>query len=248
MFPRMEMESLEDVEQIYIESQLYRLKALDEERFVEAWKLRNLGFALQELMQIMHEIKYDPNQPRVPAGSPDGGQWTDDPAKYYTDEQKMSKPATALQTSLYGVRFIAKHEAFRSDVYLDQAGFPTIGYGHLLLPHESFPDGISRSEALELLAQDISIAQQAVKRSTKSPVTQNQFDALVSLTYNIGIGNFQNSTLLRQLNQRHYNLAADQFLVWNKVRINGTLQVSRGLEKRRKQERSLFILFMENGE
>ncbi len=83
MFPIMEMESLEDVERIYVESQLYRLKALDEERFVEAWKLRNLGLALQELMQIMHEIKYDPNQPRIPAGSPEGGRWTVDE----TDEQ-----------------------------------------------------------------------------------------------------------------------------------------------------------------
>ncbi len=66
------------VERVYIESQLYRLKALDEERFVEAGKLRNLGLALQELMQIMHEITYNPNQPRVPAGSPEGGRWTTD--------------------------------------------------------------------------------------------------------------------------------------------------------------------------
>ncbi len=93
MFPRMEMESLEEVERIYIESQLYRLRALDEERFVEAWKLRNLGLALQELMQIMHEIKYDPNQPRVPAGSPEGGRWTSDP-HYISRQHKWGDPST----------------------------------------------------------------------------------------------------------------------------------------------------------
>ncbi len=73
MFAYMEMESLEDVERIYIESQLYRLKALDHERFVEAWKLRNLGLALQELMQVMREIKanYNPLQPRD-----EDGRWT----------------------------------------------------------------------------------------------------------------------------------------------------------------------------
>ncbi len=93
MFPVMELESLEEVERIYIESQLYRLKALNEERFVEAGKLRDLGFALQELMQIMHEIKYDPNQPRVPAGSPEGGRWTSDP-NYISRQHGWGDPGT----------------------------------------------------------------------------------------------------------------------------------------------------------
>ena len=68
------------------------------------------------------------------------------------------------------------------------------------------------------------------------PLTQNQFDALVSLTYNIGSGAFNNSTLLK-LNKGDYQGAADQFLVWNKA--DG--KVMKGLVRRREAERALFL-------
>ncbi len=79
----------------------------------------------------------------------------------------------------------------------------------------------------------------------KVVISQNQFDSITSLVYNVGQGNFATSTLLRLLNNMEYNAAAEQFLVWNKVRINGVLQESNGLAKRRKEESELFLLFMQ---
>ncbi|KQD16250.1 lysozyme [Acinetobacter baumannii] len=69
------------------------------------------------------------------------------------------------------------------------------------------------------------------------PLTQNQFDALVSLAYNIGSGAFKGSTLLKLLNKGDYKGAADQFLVWNKA--GG--KVMKGLVRRREAERALFL-------
>ena len=71
----------------------------------------------------------------------------------------------------------------------------------------------------------------------KVDLTQNEFDALVSLIYNIGAGNFQKSTLLKVLNQEKYDAAANQFLRWNKAGGN----VLAGLTKRREHERELFL-------
>jgi hypothetical protein len=71
----------------------------------------------------------------------------------------------------------------------------------------------------------------------KVPLTQNQFDALVSLVYNIGQTAFSNSTLLKKLNAKDYQGAADQFLRWNK----GGGKVMKGLVRRREAERALFL-------
>jgi lysozyme len=76
-----------------------------------------------------------------------------------------------------------------------------------------------------------------VHKLIKVPITQNQFDALVSLAYNIGIGNFRNSTLLRKLNLRENNaVLTGQINRWN--RANG--QIMAGLTRRRKAEAQLF--------
>jgi lysozyme len=80
-----------------------------------------------------------------------------------------------------------------------------------------------------------------VNRAVKVKLTQNQFDALVSLVYNIGPPNFNGSTLLRKLNAGDYAGAADQFLVWNKGRVGRKLVVISGLVNRRNAERQLFL-------
>lgn len=94
-------------------------------------------------------------------------------------------------------------------------------------------------DAYMLLANDLSIAEKAVNRHVKVPLTQNQFDALTSLTFNIGATGLATSTLLRVLNQGDYDKAAGRFLDFNK---SGTpKKIDSGLVNRRNAERELFL-------
>ncbi len=133
-------------------------------------------------------------------------------------------PARKLTASPKGVAYIAEKEEFRSQVYSvrkhdGSPGKPTIGYGHELLDGESFPNGVSHEEAQKLLNKDVAIAEAAVHRNVKVPLTQPQFDALTSLTFNIGSGNFADSTVLKELNNGNQQAAADAFTLWpNKTR------------------------------
>lgn len=135
---------------------------------------------------------------------------------------------------------IKEHEGLRLVAYLDSVGVWTIGYG------DTGPDVvkglvITKAEAEERLRKRLVEFEGYVNRAVKVKLTQNQFDALVSLVYNIGPTNFNSSTLLRKLNAGDYAGAADQFLVWNKGRVGGKLQVIDGLTNRRKKERQLFV-------
>lgn len=144
-----------------------------------------------------------------------------------------------MRTSLAGIAEIARHEGFKPYMYNDQAGYPTIGYGHKVKPGESFTR-ISEAEARALLIQDVGTAEDAVNAAVTVSLNQAQFDALVSLVYNIGVGAFRTSTLLRKLNAGDYASAQQQFLAWRKVRIGGTLTDSAGLINRRTAEAALF--------
>lgn len=125
-----------------------------------------------------------------------------------------------------------KSEGFRSHSYLDVAGIPTIGYGHRIQPGEAFPDGISELKGAELLAHDVSCAEDAVKRLVKVELAQSQFDALVDFVYNLGPRRLEASTLLRELNKGRYGAAADQLLRWDHA---GASENS-GLKARREAE------------
>ncbi len=144
-----------------------------------------------------------------------------------------------MKTSDAGINFIAQHEGFVPTIYNDAGGLPTIGFGHLLLEGEEykFRNGITREQGKELLKQDVAEAERAVTRLIDVPLTQNQFDALVSFTFNIGGGNLQKSTLRKKLNAGDINGAADEFLRW--IRAGG--RVLRGLQRRRAGERKLFL-------
>jgi lysozyme len=100
--------------------------------------------------------------------------------------------------------------------------------------------GITLAEAETLLDMQLRKAESAVLSLVKVPLTQNQFDALVCFVYNVGEGAFRGSTLLRKLNERCYECAAQQFLVWNKATVKGVLTVLPGLTLRRSDERKLF--------
>lgn len=144
-----------------------------------------------------------------------------------------------LMLSDAGRAAIARHEGLRLDPYLDEAGHWTVGYGHKLGPLES-RDPITHARALELLQEDTESAVNAVNSLVNVPLSQQQFDALVSLAFNIGNGAFRESTLLRLLNDGDYGGAAAQFAVWNKVTRNGVKVVSPILVTRRAREAELF--------
>ena len=137
-----------------------------------------------------------------------------------------------MQLSAEGLDLIKKSEGFRDHVYRDVAGFPTIGYGHLITPSESFPDGIAEPQAATILACDVQAAEQAVARLVKVALTQGQFDALVDFCFNLGAGRLAGSTLLRELNAGHHDAAAQQLFVWDHAGgvVNSGLKVRRQAE------------------
>jgi GH24 family phage-related lysozyme (muramidase) len=144
--------------------------------------------------------------------------------------------AGKMKTSRRGLEFIKSEEGCVLHVYQDQAGYPTIGVGHLIKAGERFT-AITEDEALELLAQDAKVAEDAVNRNVKVPLTQNQFDALVSFTFNCGTGALEKSTLLKLLNQGQYDAVPGELAKW--VKAGGkTLQ---GLVNRRRHEGELFM-------
>lgn len=131
---------------------------------------------------------------------------------------------------------IKDHEGLKLTAYKDGGGVWTIGYGHT---GADVREGLTipLSEAERLLTRDLRVAEGHVNRLVQVKLTQNQFDALVSLVYNIGGGAFEASTLLRMLNAGDYEGAASQFPRWNKD--NG--KVVDGLTNRRAKERELFL-------
>lgn len=111
----------------------------------------------------------------------------------------------------------------------------TIGWGHTMGVKQG--DKITKVQAQEFFIQDKQWAEDAVNQRVKVPLTQEQFDALVSLVFNIGANAFSRSTLLKKLNRKDYQGAADQFNVWVKQK-GKTLT---GLVRRRAEERSYFL-------
>lgn len=115
-----------------------------------------------------------------------------------------------------GLNLIKRFEGFSSTIYICPAGYPTIGYGHVVLAHEreQFAAGITQAEATELLRKDVSIAERAVLRLISVPLTDGQFDALVSFTFNLGAGALQRSTLRRKVNRGEHEGVPAELLKW----------------------------------
>jgi lysozyme len=138
-----------------------------------------------------------------------------------------------------GLDLICRFEGFSPVIYICPAGYPTIGYGHLITEanKEQFLDGVDEDEALELLRQDVTVAERAVLRLISVPLTQGQFDALVSFTFNLGSGALQRSTLRRKVNREEHDDVPAEFMKW--VWAGG--RKLRGLVKRRKAEVEFYI-------
>ena len=143
-----------------------------------------------------------------------------------------------MKLSQRGIDLIKQFEGYSSKAYPDPAtgGAPwTIGYGTT----NGVKPGmvITAEKAVKMLRDDMAKFESGVSSLVTAPTTQGQFDAMVSLAYNIGLGNFGKSTLLKKHNARCYTCAADQFRVWN--RANG--KVMNGLTKRRAAERQVYM-------
>lgn len=147
-------------------------------------------------------------------------------------------------TSRFGLAFIQAMEGLRLQAYQDAAGVWTIGYGHTgAVGNKPLGPGvrITESEAEELLVGDLAVFESRMVTLLRRPATQDQWDALVSLAYNIGLGNLRSSTVLRRFNAGAVQEAADAFLLWTKVRRGNRLESLAGLERRRRAERALFL-------
>ena len=146
-----------------------------------------------------------------------------------------------MKISNLGLELIKEFEGFSANAYLCPAKIPTIGYGNTF-----YEDGrkvklgeqISKTDALELLEKVVNKDfADKIFPSIKVPVTQNQFDAMCSLAYNIGTGSFLKSTLLKKVNAGDFAGAGEEFLRWNKAGGKEVL----GLTKRREREKQLFL-------
>jgi GH24 family phage-related lysozyme (muramidase) len=154
-----------------------------------------------------------------------------------------------MQLSEKGLEFLKEHESIKgfdpkTGLYMpydDGYGFMTIGYGHKIQEKENFEKGLAEKQVNDLFRQDIRIAESAVRNYISAPINQNNFDALVSLTYNIGNGALKDSTIRQYINDPEfknnaYKTSEAAWKAWNKS--NG--QISGGLANRRNDEWDLY--------
>lgn len=145
-----------------------------------------------------------------------------------------------MKVDAAGVQLISDFEDLRLTAYDDGVGVWTIGWGTTVYPSGKKikkGDKITLDQAKQYKAYDLARFEKAVNDAVKVPLNQNQFNALVSLAYNIGEAAFTSSTLVKRLNDSNYKAAADQFLVW----VNAGGKRMQGLVNRRNKERELFL-------
>ncbi|QKS24610.1 lysozyme [Vreelandella titanicae] len=138
-----------------------------------------------------------------------------------------------------GIAFIKKHEGFSTTAYKDSAGIYTIGYGSIQIFGRAVrhDDVITEHQAINQMIIDLETFEHAVNEYVYVYLTQKQYTALVSFTYNVGSHAFKTSTLLKKLNQSDYQAAADELLKW----VNAGGERIQGLVNRRNDERALFL-------
>ena len=154
-----------------------------------------------------------------------------------------------MNLSENGLKKIIEWEGFKNNLYRDTAGLPTIGVGHLLKKDElrsgkiniagtdvKYANGLTDSQVKDLLRQDLAAREATVRNLVRVPLSQNQFDTLVSFVFNIGRYAFQQSTLLRVLNDGKYHEVPDQLERW----IYSGGKKEEGLVNRRRNEIALW--------
>ena len=159
-------------------------------------------------------------------------------------ERQAAPIVTVTQTSAQyvtndaAVALIKTSEGLRLEAY--PGGYTwLIGYGHARTARKGMT--ITEAQAEALLRQDLADCEQAVTSQVTKDVTENMFGALVSFCYNLGPGGMARSSIISALNAGDYRQAADNFLLYNKAKINGEKQVVPHLAERREKERALFL-------
>lgn len=169
------------------------------------------------------------------------------------------KPITHILISLTLLAAITGHELFKPDAYIPIKGdVPTIGIGTTVYPDGTkveLGDKITRAQADEYLKGDLDKFKQGMMKCIKAPLYEHEFNAYLSLTYNIGAPAFCNSTIPYKLNHGQYKEACTTILAFNKMRdvskpkvrnpktgqMQWQLKVVRGLDNRRKMEYNMCI-------
>ena len=149
-----------------------------------------------------------------------------------------------MRTSQRGIDIIKRWEGVKLVAYFCPANVPTIGIGHTRTVTRADVHAqrrITVEEAERLLAEDLATFERGVLRLCTLPPNQNQFDAFVSLAFNIGLGAFGRSTALRRHNEGDFDAAAGAIEMWNKATVNGKRVVLRGLVARRADEKALYL-------
>lgn len=144
-----------------------------------------------------------------------------------------------MKTGSAGLALIKEFEGCRLTAYRDAVGVWTIGYGHTAAAGSPAPKAgmtLTQEQADDLLVADLAIYEKAVSSGLTQAPNQNQFDAMVSLCFNIGPGNFGKSSVRRFFNAGETAKAANAFLMWNKA----AGKVLKGLTRRRAAEMALF--------
>lgn len=138
-----------------------------------------------------------------------------------------------------GLALLKSFEGWRAKAYRDSVGVLTIGYGHTSMagpPTVKRGMTITKAEGEKILKRDLKKYEQAVSDAVKVDLSQEQFDALVSFTYNVGPGNWRKSSVLRMVNAGRFDAVPARLMLWNKA--GG--RVLRGLTRRRAAEGELF--------
>jgi len=150
-----------------------------------------------------------------------------------------------MKISEKGLKFLVSLEGCRDTIYKDSVGLDTIGVGHLVKKGEVFEQPMKLEAIYDLLRKDLAPVEEAINRLISVPLTQNQFDALCCLVFNIGIGDstaigvggFTNSTVRKVINRNgSFNEIRGAWLLWKKA---GGM-VSKGLLSRRFKEIALY--------
>jgi len=146
-----------------------------------------------------------------------------------------------MKTSQRGINLIKQSEGFRDRIYLDASGLPTIGYGTLIdSKTEAYlvDQTITEADGEALLKIDLINIEKGINNLVTSRINQNQFDALASFCYNLGVGNLKKSTLLKKINANPADInIMSEFMKWNRAKG----KILSGLTYRREAEARLYF-------
>lgn len=148
-----------------------------------------------------------------------------------------------MQLSQKGLDAIKFFEGLELKAYPDSEGTPTIGYGTIKIAGKPVRMGmvITKEQAEQYLLEDVEKFVVAVNKAIKVPTTQNEFDALVIETYNIGIGAMQGSTFMKRHNAGNKVGCAEAMQWWDKITVKGKKVASKGLANRRRLEAKIYL-------